>query len=207
MNLVELQKEIIKLSSDFTPNIEPLKSKEILNMAKKSNKTFIYFYITDDITLICIIYPYGETEYLKIDFFTIDYLEDKIANIWINSYSNRKLDIFKTVSNKILNKLYEELLKEVTEKLKSKNIKDIVFIPNKALSIIPLHSCWYQDENGKKRYLIDDFNISYAPSITIYKALQDREKKLTDNFSSINIINPKKDLLFSGLVFIKFSTN
>ena len=205
LELSRLNEKILEIDFDFLPNIKSLNFQNIIDVVKKSEKCFIYFYTIENGTSISIVYPNGEFEYINISNFTTKYLYNDIA-VWLTNYKLSKemkdLYAFKIVSSEILNKFYKVLLEKVTEKLKAKNVKDIVFIPNKALSILPLHSCWYQKE-GKKRYLIDDFNISYTPSITIYKALQDREKKLTDNFSSINIINPKKDLLFSGLEGLK----
>jgi hypothetical protein len=42
----------------------------------------------------------------------------------------------------------------------------IVIIPQGGLQLLPLHAAWYQ-ENGRKHYFIDDFAISYAPSLSV----------------------------------------
>ena len=193
--LFNLKKRIIEIDPTFLPYTKPLEFNQIVEVAKESKKCFVSFYITQDSSFISIFYPNGEVEYITLLDFSIFYFHSKIVQKWLMSYYENS-DDFKQVSNTILVELYHSLLKELVEKLKAKNIKDIVFVPNKSLSLLPLHACWYKQE-GKKRYLIDDFIISYVPSISIYNTLQ--KKKLYDDFSSFNIINPKGDLMFSAL--------
>ena len=197
--LYRLEEKILEIDPDFLPNIKPLDFDKIVEVAKESKNCFVYFYVTKDGAFISLFYPNGELEYINIFDFNEDYLYEEIILKWLRSYYKIEGD-FMEVSSKILNTLYQKLLKEIIERLRDKNIKEFTIIPNKSLSLLPLHSCWYEKE-GKKCYLIDEFAINYIPSITIYSAL--KTKNLKNNFSSFNIINPMGDLAFSGLEGLK----
>jgi|GEM_PF-7089682 len=80
----------------------------------------------------------------------------------------------------ILALLQEHIFAEIWQYLSRKRIKKIYVIPHRALNVLPLHavSC-IRREKGKeeKRYLIQDFEISYSPSANVLKVCQRRSGK------------------------------
>jgi CHAT domain-containing protein len=75
---------------------------------------------------------------------------------------------------KILEELYDKLFLRIQPRLDG--IKKIVLIPFSQLHFLPLHAMFYEN-NGRKRYIIDDYIVSYAPSAQILKLCQQRRKK------------------------------
>ena len=51
----------------------------------------------------------------------------------------------------------------------------VVLVPNRALNILPLHAC-YKVVDGKRRYLLEDYEITYAPNCNILDLCEKREK-------------------------------
>lgn len=77
--------------------------------------------------------------------------------------------------------LYERLLRPVHERLRQQlgsGEHPLVIVPSRALSILPLHACWWE-EAGQRRYLIDEFIISYAPSLTMLNITWNRKPERT----------------------------
>ena len=62
-----------------------------------------------------------------------------------------------------LRELYSELIPPIEEALRGK--RSIIFVPHGFLHYLPFHALF-----DGERYLIDDYEISYAPSATIYRA-------------------------------------
>lgn len=73
----------------------------------------------------------------------------------------------------VLSDLYKELFarkshtgRSVEDCLRGHGIKRIIVIPHGLLHVIPLHATWYL-HHGNRRYLMDDYEISYAPSCQV----------------------------------------
>jgi len=49
-------------------------------------------------------------------------------------------------------------------------------VPNKGLNLLPLHACWWEQETGERRYLLDDYEIAYTPSCQVLKRCLAREQ-------------------------------
>lgn len=60
-------------------------------------------------------------------------------------------------------KLWELLMGPVHEQLQILGIQRIVLMPSGSLQLLPLHAAW-RIENGHKHYLLDDYEVTYAPS-------------------------------------------
>jgi CHAT domain-containing protein/Flp pilus assembly protein TadD len=73
-----------------------------------------------------------------------------------------------------LKKLYDKIFLKIQPRLNG--IKKIVLIPYSQLHFLPLHAMFYEN-NGCKRYIIDDYIVSYAPSAQILKLCQQRSRK------------------------------
>jgi CHAT domain-containing protein len=65
---------------------------------------------------------------------------------------------------------------------------------------LPLHACWWNDD-GNRRYLLDEFVVSYAPSLSVFKRCLEREHAGRKKHSVLAIANPVPpgNLTFSEL--------
>jgi CHAT domain-containing protein/Flp pilus assembly protein TadD len=96
---------------------------------------------------------------------------------------------FKKIFECSMGKLYELLLKDILTKLDG--INSIILIPYGYLHLLPFHSVICK-KNGKIRYLIDDFTVSYAPSLNI---LTQKTNNRDDPIESLLVAhsNPSND--------------
>jgi len=80
----------------------------------------------------------------------------------------------------ILALLQEHIFAEIWQYLSRKRIKKFYVIPHRALNVLPLHavSCIRREKGkDKRRYLIQDFEISYSPSSSTLRLCQRRNRK------------------------------
>ena len=93
----------------------------------------------------------------------------------------------------VLKELDEKLIFKVREMLDEKtDIKDVLFIPNHSLALLPLHAAC-RDENGENRYFLEDYNVSYCPNVSVFKRCMDNEKLRSEK--TLGIITPTEDLM------------
>jgi len=97
------------------------------------------------------------------------FIEDMTLNDSLEMILNIKENLFEDVSFALWHRFIEPLF----EKLKRLKIKKIIFIPQPVINNLPLHAAWYE-KDGKRSYLIDDFDISYAPSVYVLNACKKR---------------------------------
>jgi len=127
-----------------------------------------------------------------------------------NSYafviSKKNLKIFPIASRKEIKKQVSEYLKVIAEKENhdfhlgyelfkelvlpglDKNIKKIIFIPDDILYFLPFETLLTNEE--KKSWLIKDYKIAYAPSISSLREIIQRKREKG--------IKPQKDILAFG---------
>jgi len=96
-----------------------------------------------------------------------------------------------------LGALYRELLSPVHQRLRAKlgaGVHPLLIVPNRALALLPLHACWWE-EDGQRRYLLDEFVVRYAPSLTLFRVLWARARERRELL--LAIANPTGDLPFA----------
>ncbi|MCU7937099.1 MAG: CHAT domain-containing protein [Candidatus Thiodiazotropha sp. (ex Dulcina madagascariensis)] len=77
-----------------------------------------------------------------------------------------------TISD-VTGELWHLLFAPVHERLKRGGIRRLIFLPQSRLQLLPLHAAW-RLEDGQRRYLLDDYEISYAPSAKMHVLCQKR---------------------------------
>ena len=58
--------------------------------------------------------------------------------------------------------------------LKRRGVKRLQVIPHRALHLIPFAALHVPDPSGGRRYLIEDYDIGYAPSATLQQICRER---------------------------------
>ncbi|MFC1528132.1 CHAT domain-containing protein, partial [Candidatus Neomarinimicrobiota bacterium] len=132
------------------------------NNSSNSNNLFVSIITNNfqnNLENIWEIIPWDSTSYFKS--------HDNIYDI-VNLY-NKYLSTDFQLAEEYSKYLYSLIIKPIRPLID--NYKDIILILDPLLSNIPFESLI--DDNGK--YLIESFNISYNPSLTVLKYLQDRK--------------------------------
>ena len=99
---------------------------------------------------------------------------------WL-SRSARRVDAapdLRSVVEPVTAALWTGLGRVLARKLKRLAVHRIVLLPQGGLGLLPLHIAW-RDVRGKRRYLLDDFEVGFAPSAYVYYTALERAAKLT----------------------------
>ncbi len=103
-----------------------------------------------------------------------------------NTLDNKSFTNFCLEIDKINGILYEKIFAPIKNLLDANNITQIKFVPNNYLYSLPLHAMYKKCGNGDKRYLIEDYDISYVPSL---KMLFEKDIKDIEKTNSILLIS------------------
>jgi CHAT domain-containing protein len=91
-----------------------------------------------------------------------------------NSSQSKAKQLWEGYLEEILEELYNKLFLRIIPHLN--NIKKIVMVPYSSLHLLPLHAMSTK-VNGRRRYIIDDYLVTYAPSLKVLKHCMERRRK------------------------------
>lgn len=116
----------------------------------------------------------------------IKWIEERDNSKENDGLNNKNFINFCNEIDKVCGVLYENIFAPLEDFLDSHNITRIMFIPNTALNLLPLHAMYKRCDNGDKRYLIEDYEISYLPSL---KMLFETDQSHIEQTESMLIIS------------------
>lgn len=176
-----------------------IKYNEIQNLIKDKHTALVEFFLSSEKPCAFIIKKEGDPEVIFLKCSIKDIYDNIIT--YINSYADY-LEVIGTVTarkwltemNNILEFFYTELFTSLEYTLT--DITKIIFIPHKILFLIPLHAI-YKQVNGKKTYIIEDYEISYSPSARILKMCHDKNRPEKEKLFAF-LCDTKGNLKYSG---------
>jgi CHAT domain-containing protein/tetratricopeptide (TPR) repeat protein len=194
--IYEIQPELHRADPNFLPAAQPLTREEILQLAQEAQTTLLSLRVTEEGSYAFLVYPDGSREVVVIPDFTLARLEELAVAGWAVDYYTDREGWLQQMEAR-LSALYRELLSPVHQRLRAKlgaGVHPLLIVPNRALTLLPLHACWW-DEDGRRRYLMDEFVIRYAPSLTLFQILWARERGRRELL--LAVANPTGDLPFA----------
>ena len=93
--------------------------------------------------------------------------------------------------------LYAKLLAPVHQALARLSVKRVILMPNLGLSLLPLHAA-YASVEGRRDYLLDHYEIAYAPSFAALYRCQTRAQAAVAQRTLLAIADPSGDLSWAG---------
>ena len=217
--LRELAEVIRQHDPDFLPHAQPLTADEIIALAQDADATLVLFRVTEAGSFVFLVFPDGKTDVVEVPGFTTEALNEllvkfedgKASDGWVVRYYEYQMALAegnraKAVRarqnwlekmDETLGILYQRLLKPVHERLKgwgeqvasTDRLPHLVLVPNRGLAILPLHACWWE-EDGVRKYLLDEFVIRYAPSLSVFKRCLEREREGRECETLLGVANP-----------------
>ena len=160
----------------------PIPFDEIASLFPDEQTAFLEFAVTNEKTFLYVITK--ENGRLRLEIYPIELKKDDLK---------KKTDEFRAVvSDEQLNlnykakgrEIYDVLLVVAREQLKGK--RALVIIPDSFLWDIPFQALL----TAENRFLIEDFVISYAPSLTVLREMQKRNSRLSKNPKLMAFGNP-----------------
>jgi CHAT domain-containing protein/tetratricopeptide (TPR) repeat protein len=191
-------REIRQADPAFLPATQPLTREEIVQLAQEAQTTLLSLRVTEEGSYAFLVYPDGSSEAVAIPDFTLERLWELAVAGWAQDYYTDR-DGWRQRMEARLDALYRELLSPVHQRLRAKlgaGEHPLLVVPNRALALLPLHACGW-DENGQRRYWIDEFVIRYAPSLTLFRILWARERERRRRELLLAVANPTGDLPFA----------
>jgi HEAT repeat protein/CHAT domain-containing protein len=112
---------------------------------------------------------------------TLGYLQDLLSNNWVSPYRawteqgrpDQGMEEWELLWDSTLNHVHAELLGPIDKQLRAWGVKRVTLIPHRGLHLLPLHACWKKRGSGRT-YLIDTYDLSYAPSATLLGICRER---------------------------------
>jgi CHAT domain-containing protein/HEAT repeat protein len=120
---------------------------------------------------------------------------------WLYCYQNRHrchgLELWQNAMDEAFEWLSVHLINPIDEYLKRWKIERLLIVPNRALNLIPFSALYYKDKENKKHYLVEEYEIGYAPSSTLQQICRERatDRKLDNSLTAIE--NPTGDLRYA----------
>ncbi|MCY3881739.1 MAG: CHAT domain-containing protein [Chloroflexi bacterium] len=84
----------------------------------------------------------------------------------------------------------EKLLRPLADSLARRGFSSIALIPAGILGLMPLHAIPWSDSEGSRRALIDDFDVTFAPSARLQLACTQRAHKYGNAVRFLGVANP-----------------
>jgi len=158
----------------------------------------------------------GPGDVVWIDEFTIETLDHILVGTpgkedntgWLSAYFRRKLDKrnWQRVIVDMGSTLWRALLEPVDARLATMALEveaQLILLLPPGLNTLPLHSSW-RNQQGRLRYALDDYTISYCPSMTVLlhatRRLRTYEQLPMDRKPSLLIVaNPDLTLPFADI--------
>lgn len=172
-----------KKDHQFDPDQRMVVSyKEIKALINDRESALIELFPMEDKTIAFVV-----SETCKIKESTVIIPGYTIHNLYdhINEFSEKYQAYQAEKNSKAKRKSWEEcldtILKELYEKIFLKikphldGIRKIILIPYHAFHLLPLHAMFSED-NGHRRYIIDDYQVTFAPSAKILKYCHERQR-------------------------------
>jgi CHAT domain-containing protein len=172
---------------------------DIIKLALTQDTHIVLFCITKVGSIAYIVYPNNDVNPLTVVYLPLFDTSVLTGILMSHDLRNRHRAKAKSVFfDAILGSLSNQLLIPILNRF-SKISRKVLIIPTLQLSVFPFHACWYETDS-KKHYLVDDYEFSYAPSITIVKRLQS-ELNARSHIAPflLAIIDPTNDLPYTHL--------
>ena len=136
--------------------------------------------------------------------FTLAHMQQLMKENWVRPYqASLKKRSDKEAKQKwmraieeTLAQIYHQLLRPIDSQLQCWGVKRVIFVPHRALHLLPLHACC-REIKGQRRHLLDDYEISYSPSSTLREICRERATTRQSHNTLTAISNPTDDLPFA----------
>jgi CHAT domain-containing protein/tetratricopeptide (TPR) repeat protein len=175
----ELEKLFAMRDPDYVPFAPPLAVENCAELAKANRAVIVDFRVTSAGTYAFLLGPadrdVSSRQVVEIDDFPAATLRQVVVD-WLLHYLERR-DSWPLHVEDTTRELYRRLLAPVHQRLLDlyPAAKRLVLVPNLWLNLLPLHAGWWQKRSGPRQYLLDDYEISYAPSCQVLKRSLARE--------------------------------
>lgn len=170
---------------------QPLTAEGMKALATRAGAILLLLRVTDERSFVFLVLPDGTIEAVEAPLFTGSDLE-VVADIVEQKGARREWEAalegaLAAVSERLLGPVWERL--ERWQERAAGAPTRLVIVPNRGLAVVPLHACFWE-VGGRRRYLIDEFVVSYAPNLSVLARCLERDAVRKEEASLFAIGNP-----------------
>jgi len=212
-----LTERIRRQDPDFLPHASPLSTEGMAALARDVDATLLLFRVTGEGTFAFFVGADGVIDSVGMRAFTTARLDALLVSAtegWSQRYHSYRTALTSLEPERILGEmaawmrtmestlsvLSSDLLAPVLRRLREIAAQSpqppvgakpprLVIVPSRGLAILPLHACWWE-EAGRRRHLLDEFTIMYAPSLSVLYRCAAREAAGRSHDSWLSVANP-----------------
>lgn len=194
--LKNVLQEINKYDQNFPPKAKAIKPESIFEISRKLNRIIVIFRLLEKSTAVIFVFPSGELHIEEIENLSEREMFYLFRDNWLTPYQkwkHKETDSknWERAIEQTLEMIYEKLIFRVHQILWGKSdCKEVLFVPNRSLALLPLHAASWKEADGKKHYLLEEFTISYAPSLSVFKRCLENEKQRSNK--TLFVTNPNE---------------
>jgi CHAT domain-containing protein/Tfp pilus assembly protein PilF len=164
--------------------VEPLRLAEVQEMLEPG-QALLEFFATNE-NLVCFVATTASFDAVKLPL-----TRAELAGLVVTEVTRENRGLFGAA----LSGLYQSLINPLIELLRTNKVTHLIFAPHAMLHLLPFGALFDASE-GERRYLLDEFAISYTPSASVlWFALN---KPYVASESILAIDNPDGSLEFAG---------
>jgi len=125
----------------------------------------------------------GQPDALEMeDVIFVDRLTDQtlgsLLEDWLRTYialrqAESRVEDWWAAIERVTGELWSLLFEPIRERLSQRDIRHLILIPQGRLQLLPLHAAW-RWEGSERRYLLDDYKVSFAPSVRVQNLCHER---------------------------------
>jgi CHAT domain-containing protein len=120
---------------------------------------------------------------------------------WFAKYGARRKAIgrraWMSAIDATLADLHGRVVAPVTDALEGSAVRRLQIVPHRGLHLTPFAGMYRKSGRAARRYVIDDYEIAYAPSATLHHICKERAAGKSLRHSLTAVANPTEDLPFS----------
>jgi CHAT domain-containing protein/HEAT repeat protein len=119
---------------------------------------------------------------------------------WMDRYRRREEDLAEwcEATDDLLCWLYAELFAPVRSWLLERGVRRLLVIPHRGLHQVPLPAWYGKAGRSGRRFVVDEFDVCFAPSLTLHDICQERSAGRTDPVTDVlAVTDPTGDLKFT----------
>lgn len=210
-----LERRFRAADPDYLPTASPLAFDDIHAVVRQANAVLVEFRVTDAGTFVFLLggddSDITKHQVVSLPKFTSRALNEilvnkedgKLVGGWLVNYYKGQQEKYSKQEwmdsiEQVTGVLYSQLMCPIHQQLNKfyPKAKRLIFVPNKGLNLLPLHAAHYT-ASGQRRYLMDHFQIFYAPSCTVLQYCFHREAAPHPRQTLFAVQNPTDNLPFA----------
>jgi CHAT domain-containing protein len=128
---------------------------------------------------------------------------------WKAAYEFRSRDggaAWRTALDSALSWLHAQLFQPLEPWLRARGVRRLLVVPHRGLHLLPV-TAWWCRRAGRRRYVLDDYEVCFAPSLTLLQICAERCGQASASGRPLALLDPTGDLPLTRLDALALGAN